>query len=733
MSRSRLLVLALVTLALVYAFLAGLRTVTDPDLGWQLAIGRYVSQQHAIPWHDPFSHTAAGREFIYPPFAGALFYLLYMLGGYAALSWLGAAACVLTAALLLAGGGSAAARAISAVLAIVAVPLLATRTRPRADLFSTVLFAAVLVLLWRHFRGRSSALWLLPIVMCAWANLHLGFAAGLLLMGAYVAMEIAELPVAGRRGESIARLRAAAPWLAAGMAATLINRWGPLLYAALLRQNRVLAGLGSFVGEWFAFRISPATAGAVLDWRNPDSSYVWLAFAGLLALLASLYCRRLGPALLITGGLCGSLYWVRFQVLFAAIVAVVTGDVLSECGVRSSECGAASAAGVPKLLHSALRIPHTALAALRIPHSALLRLSASAGSALLVLMAAFVGVRVADLASNRAYLCSGDQATFGPGVAGWYPERAASFIRAEHLPANLLNDYNIGGYLTWALWPEYRTSIDNRAVPFGPELFHLHRRLLSEPPGSPLWRQESDRLGLNTLIVGLTRYTGAPFPLKQYCESAEWRPVYLDETAAVFVRNRPENAGWIDRLGIDCASVQFSPPATRNRAALYDFYMNAGWVLFMLRRDLEALSSLEQARRLFDADPQFYLIKGSMLQAGDRWPEAEVQYRVSLRLRESDQAWYAVGQALAAQGRLPEAAGAIARAARFSPFPHEIYRVLGNVYLAMDRPREALEAFQQAERTNPYSALEDPQAARFRSEVAAGRAQAEKRLGQPGR
>jgi len=699
----RRLVLALSSLALVYALVAGLRTVGDFDLGWQLAMGRYVVQRHAIPWHDVFSHTVAGREFIYPPFSGALLYLVYKLGGYTALSWLGCLACVAATALLLAAGGAAPARATGAALAILAVPLIAERVRPRVDLFSTLLFAAVLVILWRHFQRRRSPLWLLPVIMCAWANLHLGFIAGLLLIGFYVVMEAAELPWPGRRGQALASLRAAAPWLAAAILATLANRWGPWLYAALFRQSRLLEGLGSFVGEWFPLRLSAATARAVLDWRNPDSAYLWLALAGLLAAIAALLQKRPGPALLILGSLFGSLYWVRFQALSAMVTVVTAGDVLTGC--RLQAVGHREAKGFGW--------------------------RAAALAAGMVLLAAFVGVRVADAVSNRAYLRAPDNVIFGPGVSHWYPEGAARFIRREHLPPNLFNDYNIGGYLSWALWPEYRTSIDNRAVPFGPELFHLHRRLLSEPPGSPLWRQESERLGLNTLAVGINRYTGSVgFPLRQFCDSAEWRPVYLDETAAVFVRNGPENAACIQRLGIDCDALEFTPPATRNKGRLYHFYMDAGWVLFLLGRDREALLSLQQARTLFDADPQFYLIKGSILQAGDRLAEAEAQYRASLRLRESEQAWYAIGQALAAQGRWSEAAEAIGRAARYASFPHEIYRVLGQVYLAMDRPREALDAFARAERSNPYRALADPQAARFRSELAAGRAEAAKRLHQ---
>ena len=85
--------------ALVYAVLAGLRTVADFDLGWQLATGRYVIQHRQIPYSDVFSYTVRGKEWIYPPFCGVLFYAFYALGGFAALSWLSAAACCGTIAL----------------------------------------------------------------------------------------------------------------------------------------------------------------------------------------------------------------------------------------------------------------------------------------------------------------------------------------------------------------------------------------------------------------------------------------------------------------------------------------------------------------------------------------------------------------------------------------------------------------------------------------------------------
>ena len=73
------------------------------------------------------------------------------------LSWLSAAACAGTVALLLRRGSAS-----GAAIAIFAVPLIAERTPPRADMFSVVLFAAFLSILWQQFRTGRRASWLLP-------------------------------------------------------------------------------------------------------------------------------------------------------------------------------------------------------------------------------------------------------------------------------------------------------------------------------------------------------------------------------------------------------------------------------------------------------------------------------------------------------------------------------------------------------------------------------------------
>src|ERR1035441_10420118 len=74
-----------ILLVLLSALCAGLHTVADYDMGWQLATGRYVVQHHQIPRTDVLSFTSAGKPWAYPPFAGVLLYLTYCAFGYAGL------------------------------------------------------------------------------------------------------------------------------------------------------------------------------------------------------------------------------------------------------------------------------------------------------------------------------------------------------------------------------------------------------------------------------------------------------------------------------------------------------------------------------------------------------------------------------------------------------------------------------------------------------------------------
>ena len=688
--------------------------MSDFDLGWQLATGRYVVEQHHIPRTELFSYTAQGKEWIYPPFSGAIFYLLYLVGGYAALSWLGAIACAATVGFLCSAGGR-----LTAVLAFLAVPAIAFRTIPRAELFTTVLFAMVLAVIWRHHQGKSVRLWVLPVVFFLWVNLHLGFIAGLGALGAGILFELSDMIFAERRAGALARLKQVAIWLATSIGATLVNPWGWRIYEAIYRQNRVMQVHSAFISEWSAVQFNSLAWRQALSPRDPASADWWLLTAGLGAIFVAIWKRRFGPAIVLAAGMYLSVQHIRLQAFFAVVVVVIGGGLLSSFARA--------------LATTQVQRPEDP------DNSARMILSARLSRGLAFLVAIVLGflgvVRAADLISDRYYLDSNQISLFGTGPSWWYPERAAAFLERERLPGNIFHDYGQGGYLAWRLGPKYPVFVDGRYIPFGNELFAEQKQLMLALPDSAEWKEAADRWKINTLIFPVARYAGlGTFPFQDYCESKEWKLVYLDDASVVFVRNRPENSEVLRKFAQSCGTAAIaSPPLAptnfyRARAERFNFFMNAGSIFYFLSRDKEAAWALDQAEQLFPDNANLHLVKAQFLGATNRPEEAEREYSRVVRTSPSDAALYALARLYVAKHQYAEALRCVKKATPLSQVLFERLRAQGVVYVSMNQPQEALAAFQRAEAKSPYRGDSSDLGKQFNAQLAEGRARAYREL-----
>ena len=351
-------------------------------------------------------------------------------------------------------------------------------------------------------------------------------------------------------------------------------------------------------------------------------------------------------------------------------------------------------------------------------------------SALLTGATLLAGFRVNDLVTNRHYIVDGQVSLFGAGPSWWFPERAAEFILREQLPGRMFNDVDLGGYLAWKLGPRYPVYVDSRYLPYGTQFLLEKNHLGSQSPDSKDWRREAERRDLNIAIFALSRYGELEHaPLQAFCGSHDWSLVYLDEVAAVFLRNRPENAAWLGRLRLDCRTAPIQPPAAaadtwRGRAELFEFWANAGSVLYLLSRDQEALAALDRANQLFGEDPNLHLIRAEFFEATGQAAMAEQEYRTSLSLQRTDAAWYGLGRLYATEHRFPEAAACLLESAKLSRRQYDRYLLLAQVYLAMGEPKQAMEMLDRAERNNPFQKGASALGTEFYARVAEGRCQA---------
>jgi len=706
--------LSLVALALTYAFFAGLRLVSETDLGWQMATGRYILQHHQIPSTTLSTYTVPGSPWLYPPFSGIIFYLLFLAAGYAALSWFSALATAATVAFAMWRGGCAA-----AALAVIAVPAVAFRTVPRADLFTTVLFAVVFSLLWQLYQGARIRLWLFPLLMLLWVNLHHGFVAGPALMAAYVFFELSDLLLVERRSLALQRLRSFLPWFVASAAATLLNPWGVGIFRALRRQDDLTQQLTDFVGEWTPAHFNALAFRQFFTPRDPASADWWIMALALLTILACIWRKKIGPAVLLAGALYESVRHLRFQAILAILVVVIGGAVLPDLAKHLASASVSRSGARPRPWLS----PHLSQILVRSLFAALTLL---------------VAVRVYDLASNRHYLDAGETTLFGAGESWWFPEKAMAFLEREQLPANVFHDYNVGGYLTFRIGETYPDFADGRFVPFAPQIFFEQRSFMSAAPDSPLWQEAAQRWNINTLIFSLSRYAGlGAYPLAAYCHSNSWKPVYADDVSIIFLRNRGENAALLRRFGFDCSTVHLPMPpqavgdSWRARAERFNFLMTAASTYYILARDREASSALQEADQLFPDNANLHLVQAQLFQAGHRLTEAEQEYRTSIRLRPGDDGWFALASLYATEKRYSESEACLRQAISYTQVPYERWRNLGLLYVAMNRPQQALTAFDHAEALSPYRSDSSEPARNFRQRLADARKAAQMLLSSP--
>jgi tetratricopeptide (TPR) repeat protein len=210
----------------------------------------------------------------------------------------------------------------------------------------------------------------------------------------------------------------------------------------------------------------------------------------------------------------------------------------------------------------------------------------------------------------------------------------------------------------------------------------------------------------------------------------------MDEVSAVFVRRTPQTQSLIDRLQIDCDKVAFAPltylgpfASGRDRAEQFNSWANAAGILYSLGRYPEALAYLDHAQTIFDDNANLHLTRALVLEHTNRAAEADAEFRTSLHLESSDEAWLDLGLFYMTQKRYAEAVEVFRRSAQSSARPHDMWMLLGQAELQMNQPQAALEAFDKAEAARPFRGGGESLGASFNSLIATGRAKAWYQLG----
>jgi tetratricopeptide (TPR) repeat protein len=206
-------------------------------------------------------------------------------------------------------------------------------------------------------------------------------------------------------------------------------------------------------------------------------------------------------------------------------------------------------------------------------------------------------------------------------------------------------------------------------------------------------------------VLSLARYNGLKYVgsvLPLYCNSENWRPVYLDEVSAVFVRRLPQMQALIEHYQVDCATAPLPVDAPfANREAEFNRLANAASVLLALHRNQESATASARALSLYSDSAALWYIRGTALLLTGETRDAEHALLQSAAIEVNVSTWSELADLYRKERRLPAAIDALERLAVISPDPSSILLALGYTYLESGRPQDALQAFDRTEKALP--------------------------------
>ena len=459
---SKLIKYFLLLLLFIFAFSIFFHsdTAITQDLGRHLTLGKIIWTEKKIPTTNLFSYTHPDFPFLNHHWGSeVIFYLVNKFGGINGLLIL-KLMMMLTAIIILKvfvlKRVSFPAFLISNILIL---EVLKERTEVRPEIFAYLTFVLFLVILYREKENKlinPGGLWLLPILQIAWANLHISFIFGPVIYFLFLIDRILCRKIKKK-------------YFILGiflLAATLINPfgWKGAIYHLKLFQN---------YGYSIVENQSPFFLEKLMT--NPTIFYFKLSFILFMLITPFLFARK----------------------YFYEIITVFVFGILSVWAIRNFPFFAA-------ILFYPLSLGITKVFEKLNIFSWFAKNSSKIRGIFYLFVSVFIFWEIFNLLSNRYYLQSFSQLRTGVGqVTGM--KNTVNFFQTQKLPGPIFNNFDIGSYLIYRLYPHQRVFVDGRPEAYPVSFFQEIYIPMQEK--KEIWNTISGKYKFQTIIFSHTDMT----------------------------------------------------------------------------------------------------------------------------------------------------------------------------------------------------------------------------------
>jgi len=378
------------------------RTIADPDLWGHLRFGLDTLRAGKIVQVDPYSYLTVGQRWVnHEWLAEVTFALAWTAGGVPGLILLKMTLGFLTIGILYGRLLKLHLTYLRATILLLvwSFPLIMFLLSIRPQLFTYLFYALTLLIILRAEAGEYRWLWVAPLLLALWANLHGGVLAGFGLFGLWALLHLLFHRQAWRQ---------IIPPALASITAAFANPYGADLLIFLLRTATVPR---PEVNDWQPLKLVSVFG----------PMYFLILAISVVGLSLSLQKRR--PVLLILFGITALLPWmaIRHLPLFSITSLVFTGEHVGSAWSRATP----RKKGERSLPLWAVSLPVTTAAALLVLGS------------------------TQDL--HRIHMLEGDM-----------PITAVALLKQSGVSGNLATEFGWGEYIIWHVGPQIKVSLDGR-------------------------------------------------------------------------------------------------------------------------------------------------------------------------------------------------------------------------------------------------------------------------------
>lgn len=494
----KVLILALLALFNIYLTTQKIDLQTA-DLGRHIKNGEELLKgSSGVFSSNYYSYTNSNYPFLNHHWgSGVIFYLIQSLGGFNGQSIFFTTVSLITFLLFFDASRRYANFYTASFVSLLAIPLIGSRVEIRPEAFSYLFSGLFFWVLVHYQKDKLQKKWLfaLPLSQIIWVNLHVYFPLGLLIIGAFLTENMV-LFIFKKEKAYLTKIK-------------------------FLSLIGVLTGVAALVNPYFIKGVLyPLNIFQDYGYRLLENQS-FLFLEKLIVYPASLYFKvSLGVFILSLVFALYQSYKKRIELSVAVFLLSLFFLIMSFQAVRNF---ALFGYFLIPFLSNSLKT---------------LKFEMEEEIKNFLTPTAYFGLFLILMVINQPYFAS--KSDFGIGLKDG-AEKAAQFFLNNQLQGPVFNNYDIGGYLIYYLYPKEKVFVDNRPEAYPSEFFQKTYVPMQED--EKIFSVQDKKYNFNTIFF--YRHDLTPWAQKfliNKIKDSNWVPVYVDNFSIIFVKNSPQNS-----------------------------------------------------------------------------------------------------------------------------------------------------------------------------------------------